>query len=176
MRALTELVVGRPQAQLAALLASGGYLPVGVPMLKRILALPGETVCRRELVIIVDGVEVGAARSSDHRGRPLPDWQGCRIVGDGQIFLMNWQSDSALDGRYFGLTAMPDVRRLYASYAKPLRGAGLDDETARRPNDRTRMVGAYCPRVDHAGLHVERRRFAHLLAIVAANSTSREGT
>ncbi|MDU6728250.1 MAG: S26 family signal peptidase, partial [Bradyrhizobium sp.] len=99
----------RPQGQLASFLAAGGYLPPGVPMLKRILALPGQTVCRRELLIIVDGVEVGAARSSDHRGRPLPDWQGCSIVGDRQIFLMNWQSDSSLDGRYFGLTAMSDV-------------------------------------------------------------------
>ncbi|MGY3449838.1 S26 family signal peptidase [Bradyrhizobium sp. USDA 4353] len=106
---VTELVVVRPQAQLASFLAASGYLPASVPMLKRILALPGQTVCRRELVIIVDGVEVGAARSNDHRGRPLPDWQGCRIVGDGQIFLMNWQSDRSLDGRYFGLTAMSDV-------------------------------------------------------------------
>ncbi|MDU3127033.1 MAG: S26 family signal peptidase [Bradyrhizobium sp.] len=108
-RYVTELVVVRPQGQLASFLAAGGYLPPGVPMLKRILALPGQTVCRRELLIIVDGVEVGAARSSDHRGRPLPDWRGCSIVGDRQIFLMNWQSDSSLDGRYFGLTAMSDV-------------------------------------------------------------------
>ncbi|MGY3451972.1 S26 family signal peptidase [Bradyrhizobium sp. USDA 4353] len=106
---VTELVVVRPQAQLASFLAASGYLPVGLPMLKRILALPGQNVCRRELLIIVDGVEVGAARPNDHRGRPLPDWQGCRAVGDGQIFLMNWQSDSSLDGRYFGLTAMSDV-------------------------------------------------------------------
>ncbi|MGJ4948689.1 S26 family signal peptidase [Bradyrhizobium sp. HKCCYLS20291] len=106
---VTELVVVRPQQQLAVLLAAGGYLPVGVPMLKRILALPGQTVCRRELAISVDDVEVGAAQQTDRRGYPLPDWQGCRIVGDEQIFLMNWQSDVSLDGRYFGLTAMSDV-------------------------------------------------------------------
>ncbi|CCD98047.1 S26 family signal peptidase [Bradyrhizobium sp. STM 3809] len=106
---VTELVVVRPQEQLAAFLAAGGYLPVGAPMLKRILALPGQTVCRRELAIIVDDVEVGAAQQTDRRGHPLPDWQGCRIVADGQIFLMNWQSEVSLDGRYFGLTAMSDV-------------------------------------------------------------------
>ncbi|MGJ4932600.1 S26 family signal peptidase [Bradyrhizobium sp. HKCCYLS2038] len=106
---VTELVVVRPHQQLAAFLAAGGFLPVGVPMLKRILALPGQTVCRRELAISVDDVEVGAAQQTDRRGHPLPDWQGCRIVGDGQIFLMNWQSDSSFDGRYFGLTAMSDV-------------------------------------------------------------------
>ncbi|MGJ4932584.1 S26 family signal peptidase [Bradyrhizobium sp. HKCCYLS2038] len=106
---VTELVVVRPDQQLATLLAAGGYLPVGVPILKRILALPGQTVCRHELAIIVDDVEVGAAQQTDRRGHPLPDWQGCRIVGDGQIFLMNWQSDVSLDGRYFGLTAMSDI-------------------------------------------------------------------
>lgn len=106
---VTELVVVLPRGALAEWLADGRYLPKGVPMLKRVLALPGQTVCRRDHAIIVDTVEVGAARQSDSRGRPLPDWQGCRIVGDGQLFLMNWQSDSSLDGRYFGLTATSDV-------------------------------------------------------------------
>ncbi|MGJ5182048.1 S26 family signal peptidase [Bradyrhizobium oligotrophicum] len=106
---VTEVVVVQPQGTLAEWLADGGYLPKGVPMLKRILALPGQTVCRRRHAILVDDVEVGVARESDSRGRLLPDWQGCRIIGDGQVFLMNRQSDSSLDGRYFGLTATSDV-------------------------------------------------------------------
>ena len=28
----------------------------------------------------------------DSRGRPLPVWQGCRVVGADEVFLMNWQS------------------------------------------------------------------------------------
>ncbi|UFZ02625.1 S26 family signal peptidase [Bradyrhizobium ontarionense] len=106
---VTELVVVRPQDALAEWLADGRYLPKGVPMLKRVLALPGQTVCRRDHAIAVDDVEVGVALQSDSRGRPLPDWHGCRIIGDDQLFLMNWQSDSSLDGRYFGLTARSDV-------------------------------------------------------------------
>ncbi|WP_257169684.1 S26 family signal peptidase [Bradyrhizobium sp. SRS-191] len=106
---VTELVVVLPRAALAEWLADGGYLPNGVPMLKRVLAIPGQTVCRRDHAIAVDDVEVGIARESDSRGQPLPDWQGCWIIGDGQLFLMNWQSDSSLDGRYFGLTATSDV-------------------------------------------------------------------
>jgi type IV secretory pathway protease TraF len=38
----------------------------------------------------------------DSRGRPLPVWQGCRVIADGEVFLMNWQSADSLDGRYFG--------------------------------------------------------------------------
>jgi conjugative transfer signal peptidase TraF len=104
-----EIVVILPQGVLAGLLADGGYLPKGVPMLKRILALPGQAVCRREHVILIDDVEVGIAQESDRQGRPLPDWHGCRIIGDDELFLMNRQSHSSLDGRYFGLTAMSNV-------------------------------------------------------------------
>ena len=35
-------------------------------------------------------------------GRDLPVWQGCRVIGDGEIFLMNWEVGDSLDGRYFG--------------------------------------------------------------------------
>nr|WP_244440703.1 S26 family signal peptidase [Bradyrhizobium oligotrophicum] len=105
----SEIVVVLPQGVLAGWLADAGYLPNGVPMLKRILALPGQSVCRREHVILIDGVEAGVAQESDRHGRPLPDWQGCRTIGDDELFLMNRQSDSSLDGRYFGLTATSEV-------------------------------------------------------------------
>ncbi|MGY4230627.1 conjugative transfer signal peptidase TraF [Bradyrhizobium sp. USDA 4503] len=99
---VTELVAVQPPEPLATLLDLNGYLPVGVPMLKRVLALPGQTVCRSGLTISVDDVAVGEAKDRDGRGRPLPKWQGCRVVGEGELFLMNWQSDDSMDGRYFG--------------------------------------------------------------------------
>lgn len=99
---VTELVTVQPPEPLAIFLDLNGYLPVGVPMLKRILALPGQTVCRIGLTISVDDIAMGEARDRDGRGRPLPKWQGCRVVGDGELFLMNWQSHDSLDGRYFG--------------------------------------------------------------------------
>ncbi|WGD51387.1 S26 family signal peptidase [Bradyrhizobium sp. CB1650] len=99
---ITELVAVQPPEPLATFLDLNGYLPIGVPMLKRVLALPGQTVCRSGPTISVDDIEMGEARDRDGRGRPLPKWQGCRVVGDGELFLMNWQSDDSLDGRYFG--------------------------------------------------------------------------
>ena len=100
--AVTELVALQPPDLLAAFLDLNGYLPAGVPMLKRVLALPGQTVCRKGLKIAVNGVDVGDAHERDGRGRPLPAWQGCRVIADGDIFVMNWQSADSLDGRYFG--------------------------------------------------------------------------
>ena len=101
--AVTELVAVRPPERAATFLADGNYLPRNVPMLKRVLALPSQTVCREHLTITVDGIAMGVARERDTRGRPLPVWQGCRVVADGEVFLMNWQSADSLDGRYFGL-------------------------------------------------------------------------
>ncbi|MGA7804701.1 S26 family signal peptidase [Bradyrhizobium sp.] len=101
--AVSQLVAVQPPEPLAAFLADRRYLPRGVPLLKRVLALPGQTVCRNQLAITVDKIEIGAARLHDSRGRPLPVWQGCRVVADGEFFPMNWRSADSFDGRYFGV-------------------------------------------------------------------------
>jgi conjugative transfer signal peptidase TraF len=99
---VTDLVVAFPPDDLASRLAEGGYLPRGVPLIKRVLALPGQIVCREQLTITVDGIEMGAARARDRRGRVLPSWQGCRTLAQGEVFLMNWDEPASLDSRYFG--------------------------------------------------------------------------
>ncbi len=99
---VTELVVVRPPPPLANFLAERGYLPKSVPLLKHILALPGQTVCRTGRIITVDAAAMGEALERDRRSRLLPVWQGCRVIAQGEIFLMNRQSEDSLDGRYFG--------------------------------------------------------------------------
>ena len=98
---LNDLVIVRPPAGAATFLAEGGYLPRGVPILKHILALAGQTVCRLGSAVAVDAIAVGYARERDSRGRALPVWQGCRVLAKGEVFLMNRPADS-FDGRYFG--------------------------------------------------------------------------
>jgi type IV secretory pathway protease TraF len=99
---VTTLVVAYPPEPLATTLEGGGYLPRDVPLIKRILALPGQTVCRTGPTIAVDGIEMGVARERDRRGRALPVWEGCRFVARDEVFLMNWDEPASLDGRYFG--------------------------------------------------------------------------
>ena len=62
---VTELVAVQPPEPLATFLDLNGYLPIGVPMLKRVLALPGQSVCRTGLTISVDDVAVGEAKDHD---------------------------------------------------------------------------------------------------------------
>jgi conjugative transfer signal peptidase TraF len=97
-----DLVVVRPPEPLARFLADGGYLPRGVPLLKHVAALAGQTVCRIGRSVTVDAIKMGDARERDGRGRALPVWEGCRVIGQDEVFLMNPRSADSLDGRYFG--------------------------------------------------------------------------
>jgi len=97
-----ELVVVKPPMPLARFLAARRYLPFGVPLIKHILALPGQTVCRVARAVTVDGAAMGEALERDRFDRALPDWQGCRVLGPGEVFLMNRTPPDSLDGRYFG--------------------------------------------------------------------------
>jgi len=81
-----ELVVAVPPEPLAKYLADRDYLPEGAPLLKHILALAGETVCRTGDTITVDRATVGRALASDWRGRNLPIWQGCQVLAADMSF------------------------------------------------------------------------------------------
>jgi conjugative transfer signal peptidase TraF len=109
-----ELLVVMPPEPLATFLDERHYLPKGVPLLKHVLALPGQTICRSDRTITVDGVTMGDALDRDHLSRSLPVWHGCRVIADGDVFLMNRQSGDSLDGRYFGpLPTLSIVGRAY---------------------------------------------------------------
>ncbi|MGX9147855.1 S26 family signal peptidase [Mesorhizobium sp. 128a] len=97
-----DLAVVMPSEALAGFLAERLYLPRGVPLLKHVLALGGETVCRRGATIIAHSKIYGAALEHDSKGRPLPVWRGCRVLSDGEVFLMNWGATDSFDSRYFG--------------------------------------------------------------------------
>lgn len=97
-----ELVAVMPPEPLAGFIVARGYVGRGVPLLKRVFGLPGQRVCRSRRAITVDGVEMGDALDHDRTGRALPVWQGCRVIADGQLFLMNIDARDSLDGRYFG--------------------------------------------------------------------------
>ena len=107
--AVTDLVAVRAPEPIAGFLAERGYLPRGAALLKRVAGLPGQTVCRVEAAVTVDGIAMGEALERDRLGRPLPVWQGCRVVAPDELFLMNFDIRDSLDGRYFGPVARAAV-------------------------------------------------------------------
>jgi len=100
--AVGELIAVTPPAPLARWLAERGYLGERVPLLKHVAARPGQLVCRIDAVVSVDGRQVVVARERDGRGRPLPVWQGCRMLRAGELLMLNPDHTDSMDGRYFG--------------------------------------------------------------------------
>jgi conjugative transfer signal peptidase TraF len=106
---IADLVVVWPPQSIAQFLADGGYLPIGVPLLKYVAALSGQEVCRIGFTITIDGTAIGDAHERDSRGRPLPIWSRCHVVGDNEVFLLNPLSPDSLDGRYFGALPIASI-------------------------------------------------------------------
>ncbi|BAV63295.1 MULTISPECIES: S26 family signal peptidase [Sphingobium] len=96
------LVAVTPPERLARWLSARGYLPEGVPLLKYVVAKPGQRVCRIGDIVSVDAQPVASARARDGQGRPLPVWRGCRTLQPGELLLLNPDAADSMDGRYFG--------------------------------------------------------------------------
>jgi conjugative transfer signal peptidase TraF len=97
-----DLVAVMPDKPLADFMVARGYIGRGVLLLKRVMAFPGQEVCRAGRTVTVDHVPLGDALDRDRMGRDLPVWQGCHRIADGQLFLMNPDVRDSLDSRYFG--------------------------------------------------------------------------
>lgn len=98
---LGEFVLMSASENVRKLIETRHYLPANVPLIKRIVGVGSDEICRYGRNVLVNGIGMGIAKSEDSFGLPLPVWQGCRILADDQIFVLNFHPDS-FDGRYFG--------------------------------------------------------------------------
>lgn len=89
-------------AEAAALAAQRGYLPVRVPLLKRVGAMAPQEVCISGGIVYIDGVPAAAALPADRLGRSLPSLQLCRHLEPGELFLLSVTNPASFDSRYFG--------------------------------------------------------------------------
>ena len=103
-----DLVLARPPAAWRSLAGVRRYVPVNVPLVKRVAALPGDRVCGQGPVVTVNGHRVAARRLADGQGRPMPWWHGCVTLRSGAMLLLMDAPDS-FDGRYFGPTSPVDL-------------------------------------------------------------------
>lgn len=80
------------------------YIPLNVPLVKRVAATEHDIVCASDREISINGRWVADRQSADGKGRRLPWWSGCRVLGEGEVFLLMDENSKAFDGRYFGVT------------------------------------------------------------------------
>lgn len=96
-----DMVLVQTPKAVRQLAAERRYIPVNVPLLKRIAARDGDDVCALGYDIFVNGQWVAQRHTADRLGRPLPWWSGCELLRGGRFFLLMDAPDS-FDGRYFG--------------------------------------------------------------------------
>ena len=104
-----DYVLATLSADFAALAAQRGYLPAGLPILKRIGAVSGQQVCWHEDVLAIDGTALGYVLRNDRQGRPLPAWRQCRRLVKGELFLFSATHAESFDSRYFGPIVVSDA-------------------------------------------------------------------
>jgi type IV secretory pathway protease TraF len=87
-----------------------GY-PADTMLLKRVVALPGETVCRQAGTVTLPGRAIHADRR-DSQGILLPFWVGCHTLLSTEVFLLGYHP-SSFDSRYFGPVLRRDLSGTY---------------------------------------------------------------
>lgn len=98
-----DLVLATLPPDARRLAADRGYLPAGVPLVKRLVAVAGDVVCAVGDAVFVNGTYVATRRTHDSSGRELPCWTGCRVLVADEVFLLMAGVSGSFDGRYFGL-------------------------------------------------------------------------
>lgn len=110
-----DMVIARVARPWRALAGVRGYIPQGVPLVKRVVAASGDTICAQGPVILRNARFLARRLARDARGRMLPWWTGCRTLRSGAVFLLN-DNPASFDGRYLGVTPAGDLIGL----ARPL--------------------------------------------------------
>lgn len=103
-----DMVIARVPARWRALAAERRYVPANVPLVKRVVAAPGDNVCAWGWAIFVNGRWAATRSFVDAHGRAMPRWNGCTLLRDGAVFLL-MDDAASFDGRYFGPTDRGDI-------------------------------------------------------------------
>lgn len=86
-----------------------GYLPMTVPLLKRVGAVAGDRVCEQRGLVYINGIPVAQSLERDRAGRSLVTWSDCRRLEAVELFLLGTSSDASFDSRYYGPVTVNSV-------------------------------------------------------------------
>ncbi|HZP99051.1 MAG TPA: S26 family signal peptidase [Reyranella sp.] len=103
-----DLVLIRLPPAVAKLAHQRGYLPKSAYLIKIVLAVAGDHVCRFGTYVLVRGMFVRRALPRDRLGRRMPVWHGCRRLAGDELFVLA-NNPQSFDSRYFGSVSMRAV-------------------------------------------------------------------
>jgi len=96
-----DMIVAWAPREARSLAARRLYLPLNVPLVKRVVATNGDRVCAVGRAITINGRRAAVRLRKDEAGRPMPSWHGCVTLGSRDLFLL-MPAPTSFDGRYFG--------------------------------------------------------------------------
>ena len=104
-----SMVVAWLPPAMRRLAAERHYLPVNVPLVKRVGAAANDRVCAAGRLIFINGRLAARRRVKDWAGRAMPWWEGCHRLKRGEAFLLSRRGPTSFDGRYIGITAAGSI-------------------------------------------------------------------
>lgn len=104
-----SVVLFAPPDGVRDLIYGRGWLPNGMPLLKTVGGLAGDTYCVRDGRFVVASDDIGPVFLLDSQGLPLPQISGCRRVGAGEFLPVALRLDRSFDGRYMGAVPLRNV-------------------------------------------------------------------
>jgi conjugative transfer signal peptidase TraF len=104
-----DLVLAHLPESAARLAADRRYLPMSVPVVKRIAAVADDLVCADSGIVVINEHVAADTLLTDREGRPLPAWKGCRSLVPGEVFLLMEGVPASFDSRYFGPVPVTSV-------------------------------------------------------------------
>ncbi len=96
-----DVVLIRLPPRIADLADRRGYLPKSAYLIKFVIGIAGDRVCRFGDRVLVNGALRARTFSRDRQHRHMPVWHGCHRLASGQVLALTNDPDS-FDGRYFG--------------------------------------------------------------------------
>jgi conjugative transfer signal peptidase TraF len=104
-----DLVLAEVTEPVQSVANERGYLPLGVPLIKPLAALPGDHICTIGRAILIGGSVAARRLKRDSKGRIMPAWSGCRLLTADEVLLLNPAVPDSFDGRYFGPTRVNEI-------------------------------------------------------------------
>lgn len=97
-----DMVIAWTPEPYRRLAAERRYLPMNIPLVKRIAGVPGDQVCAIGERLYVNGQPAVSRLAQDGAGRAMPSWTGCERLAAGRYLLLMDAAPASFDGRYFG--------------------------------------------------------------------------
>ena len=85
--------------------------PQDTMLIKRVVGLSGDIMCRHGKIVTIDGRSIRASLK-DTNGNELPTWSGCHTLLPSEVFLLGDHA-SSFDSRYFGPVSRQELSGTY---------------------------------------------------------------